>query len=152
ATITATTNVNPYGYNNNQFTLGSGTFDIHTIGNSSFSASDPSQLHAGDVIDVAAGWNGYLTLSGPAGAEYNLSGVSLTNVQSLSLGSGVILDADASSLASFTTISGSELRTAQSSLDLSGKSVSAGTIIDSTNATGTTFTVTDAQTALDVRG
>src|SRR5262249_58819602 len=112
ATITATglSNIVPTGsggasitatgsYNN--FAFGIGTFDIHTSGFSSFSASDPSQLHAGDVIDVAAGSNGSLSLSGPAGAEYNLSGVSLTNVQNLSLGSGVIFYADASSLAIF---------------------------------------------------
>jgi VCBS repeat-containing protein len=147
----------------NFFTLGTGTFDIQTStsnpypdswAQNNFSANDPSDFHPGDVINVVAGV-GYLTLSGPVGAEYNLSGVSLTNVQNLSLGSGVVFDADASSLAGFTTINGSgdsELRTADLSLDLSGKTVSAGTLIDSTNTTGTTFTVTDAQTALDVRG
>src|SRR5262245_28501787 len=72
ATITATTAVKYFWdftfdpirliphYGNNYFTLGSGTFDIHAIGNNNFSASDPSYLHAGDVIDidVTAGSNG----------------------------------------------------------------------------------------------
>ena len=137
--------------------LSTGTFDIHTSGYGyyNFYADAAGELQAGDVIEIGAGaYGSSLSLSGATGTVYDLDGVSITGVQTLSL-NGVILEADTATLAGFSSINGSgsaELRTDDTSLDLSGKSVAAGVAITSSNATGTTFTVTDAQTALDVIG
>ena len=107
------------------------------------------------MIEIGAGaYGSSLSLSGATGTVYDLDGVSITGLQTLTLNS-VILEADTATLAGLFVINGSgsaELRTDDASLDLSGKSVAAGVAITSSNATGTTFTVTDAQTALDVIG
>jgi hypothetical protein len=54
-------------------------------------------------------------------------------------------------LAGFTSISGGKLQTADTILDLSGKYIS-GTSVESTNTTGTTFTVSNAQSAFQIVG
>ncbi|ANY80483.1 hypothetical protein BB934_21450 [Microvirga ossetica] len=80
-----------------------------------------------------------LRLYGPAGQQQ---------------GAFIVL-ADTASLASFTSIysygGSTKIRTAESTLDLSGKSIT-GVAIESSNTAGTTFTVSDVQTALQIVG
>ena len=106
-------------------------------------------LDGGDSTD-------YLDLNFTSGTTFDLrAGLHLQNIESLSFGSdsGTLL-IDQASLNGFTQISGSstaQLLTDEASLDLTGISVS-NIKVASTNATGTTFTVDNVNTALSIVG
>ncbi|MGU3361942.1 hypothetical protein ACLBWX_16555 [Methylobacterium sp. M6A4_1b] len=161
-------------------TLGTGRVTLQG-GNESdqISANAPTKLQAGSVIDGGAG-NDTLSLSAPynynptTGATpsvdtvYDLTSISLRHVESLSvsgstMGTGkTIVKVDAATLADVTSISlgyNGTLATTAAALDLTGKIVSSGLYpgastgtITSLNTTGTSFTVSDYQTALQVVG
>ena len=106
------------------------------------------------TIDGGSGSFDYLYLY-PSNTTLDLQPATLTGVEQLYLaGSNLTALIDADTLTGVTSIygdSGSKLVTAGSALDLTGKSV--GTVtVESTNATGTTFTVSDSGTALQVFG
>jgi VCBS repeat-containing protein len=108
-----------------------------------------------DVLAVSSvgSWNPAMTFDGQTGFDamlrlsddgtYDLRSMTLTNVDTLDLGdtTRALVDADIFfGITYFTGGAGSRLVTAESMVDLSGKSVS-GVLVESTNATGTTFRV-----------
>jgi hypothetical protein len=115
------------------------------------------------TISTAAAWNPNIIIDGGNGSDQltfrfsgtlDLQAATISHVEHLDGASGgagnnVTLLVDADTLTDVTSISGtvtSKLVTAGSSLDLTGKSVS-GFSVQSTNATGTLFTVNDSNTA-----
>ena len=111
-------------------------------------------------------WNPTMTIDGGNGTDYllfymsnaivdlrsaNLSNVELLYAQGSNL--AVQIDADAiANVTTFTGVGGSRFATADAALDLTNKSVSGGVTLQSTNVTGTTFTVNSNATASQVFG
>ena len=117
-------------------------------------------------VSTAVGWNPniVITAGGGGGDKLELSGGSqtydlqpttLTGFDRLQLSnSNITALIDGDTLTGITSISGtasSKIVTSSASLDLSGKSVS-GLTVQSSNATGTTFTVDSKTTGLQVLG
>ncbi|SDK17604.1 hypothetical protein SAMN05216338_11038, partial [Bradyrhizobium sp. Rc2d] len=115
----------------------------------------------------ASAWNTGITIDGgsgfdtlylyPSNATLDLRSATLTNLESINLnGSNLTALIDADALTGITNLSGNssgnnKFVTADATLDLSGKSVSAVTI-ESSNVTGTTFTVSNSTSAFQVLG
>ncbi|WP_189338552.1 beta strand repeat-containing protein [Sphingobium sp. SCG-1] len=123
---------------------------------------DYSQSNGSSQIDPATGNIIYVP---PVYRDtvYDLTSISLSHMEALNLsgnsGGGygntsTVAKVDTAALAGITQIyafGGAKLVTASASLDLSGKSIS-GALVESSNTTGTTFTVNSASTALQVQG
>jgi hypothetical protein len=154
----------PY-YDITDFSLASGTYDIDVSGfvggSSSFQSFSIADLHGGDILAgnsnnpasiINLNAQNVLNLFGTDGT-YDLTGVSLSGIQDLHLYSGVKISGDVG-ISSFGSVTGTggTITFAGAVADLSTVHVAAGTQIVSTNNTGTTFEVGDAQTALDVLG
>ncbi|MCX7249090.1 MAG: hypothetical protein NTX31_15700, partial [Burkholderiales bacterium] len=113
----------------------------------------------------ASAWNPNMTIDGGTGTDYlyfymnsatiDLRSAILSNVEYFyAQGSNLTVQIDADAIAgvtSFNGVSGSKFVTADATLNLTNKSVNTVTI-ESTNATGTTFTVTSSTTAFQVLG
>jgi Ca2+-binding RTX toxin-like protein len=135
----------------------SGSVNVTTINlgdnSDSVSVANASSWNSGIAIDGGSG-SDTLALSG-SNQTYDLQPTTLTGIETLSLtgdNETVLVDGDA--LTGVTTISGgstNKIVTGQAALDLTGKSVS-GVTIQSSNATGTTFTVDNKTTAFQVLG
>ncbi|MEQ1670820.1 MAG: hypothetical protein ABL893_08190, partial [Hyphomicrobium sp.] len=119
-----------------------------------------------DILYVwsPAAWNPNLVYDGGTGtadrlylgfnsATVDLTQATLSNVEQLYVsGSTAIFDADTiSGIASIDGSSGGKLLTADTAVNLSGKSIS-GLTVHSTNATGTTFTVSFSSAAFQIAG
>jgi Ca2+-binding RTX toxin-like protein len=145
--------------------LGNGSTDVILQGTATATSIQGSDGNNLVEVQSATAWNPNITIDGgtgfdnlylyPSNTTLNLQSATLTNLEYLYLGGSnltALIDADA--ISSFTTIngnSGDRLVTADAALDLTGKSVSNATI-ESTNATGTTFTVNSSSTAFQVFG
>jgi hypothetical protein len=128
--------------------------------NDSFYATKAS-LTSGDVLNGGGGFDSLNLQSSPMlidpvthypviqDSTFDFRDISVSAVESLNINGSVLADTD--SLAGFTSISGGKLQTADTILDLSGKYIS-GTSVESTNTTGTTFTVSNAQSAFQIVG
>ena len=109
-------------------------------------------IDGGNSSDILAFWGFIFTEND---ATIDLEKASLTNIESLlfpGVNNTLLVDADA--LAGFTTIigsAGSKIVTSELALDLSGKAVT-GLSVHSSNAAGTTFSVSDKATAFQVYG
>src|SRR3954452_3833125 len=127
-------------------------------GNDNIFVGSPSTLHAGDTIDGGSGNSDWLYFNtyNPAPVEYDLTSVTVENIEYLYFATNAVLDVDTNSLSGFRSIyggwySGSALRTSASTLDLSNI-VYDQLPIESTNASGTTFTVSDAAAPANIIG
>jgi VCBS repeat-containing protein len=111
------------------------------------------------VIDGGGGFDtlNLLDFLNPAqNATLDLRSATLTSIERLNLnGSNNTLLVDTDALAGFTEIIGSvgsRIVTSEAALDLSGKTIFGGLTVQSSNATGTTFTVDSKPTAFEVYG
>src|SRR5207244_1802112 len=85
---------------------------------------------------------------------YDFTAERVTGFEKLSIDATDTVAVSHAGLAGFQTIlggTGSTIRTSESSLDLTGISVS-GAVITSTSASGTTFQIDNASTASQIRG
>ena len=153
---TGSANVTLHGnnYGSPSVSLSTGTYviDASDTFNSPvhFTASSYLDFHAGDVLIGSPNLPNTLTLSGNAGT-YDLSSLTINNVPDLVL-SGATLNGDGGAN-HFSSVTGNgTILYSGSTADLSNTTVGQGVQIQSTDTTGTTFTVKDAQTALDVVG
>jgi Ca2+-binding RTX toxin-like protein len=108
-------------------------------------------------------WNPSITIDGGSGIDYlyltqsnatlDLRPALLTNVEYLQLGSNLTTLVDADILADLTNIrgTGSKMVTDDAAVDLTGKSVS-GVTFESTNASGTAYTVDSSSVAFLISG
>ena len=141
------------GSGTKSYFLGTGN-DVITGGSGLdvFSAS-PAELTVGDSLDGGAGTADLLNLYGSG--VHDLRGIDLSNIEQIDLnGSNRTVLIDQASLTGVTTIFGNasnQFVTAEPELNLIGLQVS-GVKIASSNATGTTFTVDNASTALQIVG
>ena len=152
-------NQNSFSFNN--YVLSNGVYDLHGGDNAfdSFTITDPSQLQAGSSIDGGTGTYygspiGDSLVFGGASQTYDLTApnnFTFSNIEQFSIGNGNVLNVDNASISGISSIGGGgTLTTNAATLDLSNKFVSAA--ITSNNTAGTTFTVTDANTASHVLG
>ncbi|KQP72786.1 hypothetical protein ASF60_11590 [Methylobacterium sp. Leaf113] len=163
-------------------TLGTGRVTLQGgNGSDQIFVTGSTKLQAGSVIDGGAGYD-TLSLSAPynynpatgmsssVDTTYDLTGISLSHVESLSVSGSImgtgktIVKVDAATLADVTSISlgyNGTLATTAAALDLTGKIASSGLYpspgtgvgtITSLNTTGTSFTVDSYQTALQIVG
>jgi Bacterial Ig-like domain (group 1)/Bacterial Ig-like domain/FG-GAP-like repeat len=168
--------VMPFYGSNNTFNLSTGTASIKYT--SDYTSGDFILSTGQATIDLSASTGGYSQIVVGIGTlrsddvfkgggsssfyiadsngTFDFTAPTLAGQWSLSFGgTNDIVDINTATLSHLTSIFGNNgdvLRTADATLDLSHTSVSSGVSIVSTNVAGTTFTVADANTALDVIG
>jgi VCBS repeat-containing protein len=165
-TITFTGNSNVFNVNNaasvrinatgtsNTYNLGGGSEAITGgIGTDTFVVNSGAALGALDALNGGAGFDTLLLTLGASGTA-DLRGT-LQNIETLNVNAtNGLVRLDQGSLGGFISIvgvAGSRISTAEATLDLRGKSITT-VMVESTNATGTTFTVNSASAALQVFG
>ena len=149
-----------------QLTLGSQAIEVDATGNLSISVNSPSNWNGSDVINGDASvpyatttlsFNNYQVAYPPlpVTVTYDLTSNAFSHVGVYGNGDNITLlinNADTTGVKSFNAFGqGDRLVTAGSTLDLSHTTVS-GFTVASTNAMGTTFTVGDLGTALQIAG
>ena len=146
--------------------LGSQAIEVDATGNLSISVNSPSNWNGSDVINGDASvpyatttlsFNNYQVAYPPlpVTVTYDLTSNAFSHVGVYGNGDNITLlinNADTTGVKSFNAFGqGDRLVTAGSTLDLSHTTVS-GFTVASTNAMGTTFTVGDLGTALQIAG
>ena len=138
----------------NSYYLGDGDYALHGAGfKDEFIFTSSSQLANGaTLMDGGDGSTDALYLGGQ-NQVYDLTApgrASIQNVERIFVETSNLLKVDDASLVGVTTLADGVVTTAAASLDLSGKFISAS--IYSDNASGTAFTVTDADAAFQIVG
>ena len=138
----------------NSYYLGDGDYALHGAdGKDEFSFTSSSQLANGaTLLDGGDGSNDALLLGGQ-NQVYDLTAAgraSIQNVERIFVDPSNVLKVDDASLVGFASLAAGVVTTAAASLDLSGKFI--GASIYSDNASGTAFTVTDTDAALQIVG
>lgn len=138
--------------------LGSGAVTYQSgAGGAPLYSTSSSSWNSASVIDAANGnITLYLNSSGTANTSYDLTDNTLTNILDLFGGGDNLtlqIDNDIAAEVAFfrTSYTGSRLVTSEATLDLSQSTVSGFRVV-SDNATGTTFTVRDLATAMQIAG
>jgi Ca2+-binding RTX toxin-like protein len=138
------------------FNLGSQPIEVDVTGNAEIDVSSPSNWNSSDIINGDPSHPTTLAFDNPGlfspPVTYDLTSNKFSHVD-ISASLHIILtinNSDTAGVQSFTG-SGDELVTAGSTLDLSHTTVT-GFTVTSTNALGTTFTVGDLGTALQIAG
>jgi probable HAF family extracellular repeat protein len=143
-------------------TLGSQPIEVDATGYAQFFVNSPSNWNGSDIINADASRSSYLYFGNssptfpPPPVTYDLTSNTFSNVSSASSSSNnvtlLINSSDTAGIQSFTAFGSSDnLVTGAATLDLSNTTVS-GFRVSSTNGLGTTFTVKDLGTALQIAG
>ena len=136
------------------YRLGTGAETI-TGGSGSdlFFVSSASRLTVADALNGGPAGD-TLLFNLPVSSTFDLRGLNLQSIETLTLNNSGTFIVDQAILASFTSLNGSstsQLVTNDASLNLSGKNISS-IMVTSGNAAGTTFTISNVNNAFQIAG